>query len=240
RRGGVPRALRRVDAEPHPMREHFVLHVAEDVELRLGPPVTHLGDPRCLEVLLGLLGDVARVPRVRLLSDGVVHVAEDGQGRDRGERVRPRRPRIGHQEHVALLDRLEAADAAAVEPDPLGEGLLVQLAGGDRGVLPGPRDVDELEIHHLDAVFLDVCDDVARRHLPAIHSSTSASRPGPRIVEGTKTPPVALITPREASWPSVRLRIRGIYTTRAWGSQPADGPPYESGSRSGATPPRDA
>ena len=88
---GVPRRLRRVDAVARPVRQHLVLHVAEDVELGLRPKVARVGDPRRLEIFLGLLGHIPRISCVGFGGDRVVHIADHGEGGDLGEGVRPRR-----------------------------------------------------------------------------------------------------------------------------------------------------
>jgi len=57
--------------------------------------------------------------------------------------------------HIRFVDRLEPADAGAVETDAGDERVLVDRTGGDARMLPRPRHVDETEVNHLDAVFLD-------------------------------------------------------------------------------------
>src|ERR1051325_3945095 len=50
---------------------------------------------------------VARIPLER---HGVFHIADDVQGRHRGERIDEDRVGIQNEQHVALVDRLEASD----------------------------------------------------------------------------------------------------------------------------------
>jgi hypothetical protein len=61
--------------------------------------------------------------------------------------------RVRHQQHVRLADVLEAADGGAVEAHAGGQQVLLELARGDREVLPGPGEVGELEVHQGDAVL---------------------------------------------------------------------------------------
>ena len=63
--------------------------------------------------------------------------------------IDPRGAGVGHQQHVALIDGLKSANAAAVEPDTLDEHAFIQLVGGRGEVLPGADHVGEPEIHHL-------------------------------------------------------------------------------------------
>src|SRR6202035_2319674 len=98
---------------------------------------------------LRLLAHVARVARIRLTRDRVDDVAVDGERRHLQNRVDSRRRRIRDQQHVALMDVLEAANARAVKADALAEEALGQLLDGNRKVLPGPNQVDELEVDDL-------------------------------------------------------------------------------------------
>ena len=86
--------------------------------------------PRRLEVVLGLLGDVARVAAVGLPGDGIADLADQRQRRRRVEGVDPRRRRVGDHQHVACVDRLPPADRRAVEADAVLEHLLVERAIG--------------------------------------------------------------------------------------------------------------
>jgi hypothetical protein len=68
--------------------------------------------------------------------------------------------RVGHRQHVGLLDRVEAGDRGAVEAHPAFEGV-VELAGVDRKALQLAEDVGEPEADEADVVFLDERDDVS-------------------------------------------------------------------------------
>ena len=84
--------------------------VVEDVELRLGPEVGDVRDAARAQMLLRLDRHIARVARVRLARDRVEHRAYQRDRRRLIEWVEHGRGRIGQQQHVGLIDLLEAAD----------------------------------------------------------------------------------------------------------------------------------
>jgi hypothetical protein len=136
--------------------------VVEDVELGLGPEERRVGDARVAQVPLGLARDLARVARVPLARHRVAHVADHRERRLLVERVDERRGRIGHEQHVRLADLLEAADRRAVEPDPAGQEVLLELTRGDREVLPRARQVGELQVDERHPVLAGEGDDLLR------------------------------------------------------------------------------
>ena len=76
------------------------------------------------------------------------------------ERVDERGVGVRHQEHVGLLDLLEAADGRAVEADPVLEDASVELRDGDREVLHQARQVAEAEVDDLRPALLQHGQDV--------------------------------------------------------------------------------
>ena len=100
---GVPLPLDGVDPVEAAVRRGLEAHVVEDEELRLGAEVGGVGDAGGEEVLLRLLGDVARVAAVALAGDGVGHVAVHHQRLPAPERVEVGGVGIGDQHHVATL-----------------------------------------------------------------------------------------------------------------------------------------
>ena len=129
-------------------------HVVEDEELRLGTEVRGVGQSGRHEVVLGLLRDVARITRVGLERDRVVHEAVDVQRLVGAERVDDGRVRVGHEDHVRLLDLLEAADRRAVEAETLVEGIGAELVQRRREVLHQSWQVTEAEVDDLDSLVL--------------------------------------------------------------------------------------
>ncbi len=126
----VPVALRRVHRVVRPVRRELVVHLVEDEELALGAEVGGVGDARGPEMGLGTAGDAARVPRIRLLRDGIRDLADERQRRRLGSRVEDGARRIRHEQHVRVLDGLPATDGRAVEAESLVERALVE--GTDR------------------------------------------------------------------------------------------------------------
>ncbi len=165
-RAAVPRAGLGVDVVEARVGVGLEPHVVEDVELRLGGEVGGVADPGRLQVGLRLAGDVARVAAVGLAGERVVDEEVDDERLAGPERVEVRRRRVGEQRHVRLVDRLEPADRGAVEVEAVVEDRLVERGHGDREVLHDPRQVAEPDVDHLDALVLDVLQQLvaAREH----------------------------------------------------------------------------
>ena len=136
----------------------------EEEELELGTDEDGVRDARLLDVRFGLLGDVARVTRVPLAGRGILHVADQHQRRHGGERIHLRRRRVGDQQHVGLVDRLESADRRAVEPEAILEDVLPQLRHRDREVLPEAGEIDEAQVDDPGAFLLGHLEDVFGGH----------------------------------------------------------------------------
>ena len=161
-----------------------VAHVVEDEELGLGPEVTRVGEPGGAEVRLGLAGHVAGVTRVGLERHRVAHEAVDVEGAVLAEGVDDRRVGVGHEEHVRLLDLLEAPDRRPVEPEALLEDVLGERVGGDREVLHEAGQVDEPDVDDLDALVLHQAEHFRRG--PLLHGSS--------LVVGVLLGPVAALS----------------------------------------------
>ena len=138
-RAAVPDALGGVHEVVAGIGGLIVPDIAEDEELGLRTPVAIVGDARGLQVLLGLLGDVAGAAAVLLEGQRVMDVADHAHGRDLKERVDEDRAWVREEEHVTLVDILEAADARAVEAQALLEQLLRHVVDRQREVVPCPR-----------------------------------------------------------------------------------------------------
>src|ERR1019366_8515030 len=132
----------------------------EDLEPEPGAPVRGVGDSRTEQILLGLARDVAWVAAVVLERQRVLDVADDRHRRNLQGSVDERASGIREQEHVALVDLLEAADARTVEPDAFREERLGQLADGDAEVLPAAEQIGETQVDDLDPQLARVADDV--------------------------------------------------------------------------------
>jgi hypothetical protein len=157
--------------------------VIEDVELGLGTEVRDVRDAAGAQVRLGLHRHVARVARVGLPRDRIEHRADQRDRRRLVERVQDRRGCIREQQHVRLVDLLEAADRRAVEADPVGERLLVQRRERHPHVLPGARKVGELQIDHARGVALGQGEHIARLDSPIPRERPDAERLGGRSIQ---------------------------------------------------------
>ena len=108
------------------------------------------------------------------------------------ERVDDCRVRVGHQEHVRLLDLLETTDGRAVKTVAILEGGLGQLVGRYGEVLHQPRQVTEADVDDVDSLILDQRQDLLGRSpregqgrfpflvLSAVEKSVGHDRGSPR------------------------------------------------------------
>ena len=133
--------------------------VAEVEELELRPHV-EVREPESLRAFERAPQDLPGIALVGLAA-GRDHVAEHarhaavlrppGEHREGG--------RVGHGDHVRLLDGVEARDRRAVEAHPALEGVL-QLLRVHREALELPQDVREPQPDEADVTVLDEGDDV--------------------------------------------------------------------------------
>ena len=63
--------------------------------------------------------------------------------------------RIRNHEHVAGVDRAPATNTRAIEAEALGENLFVVFSESGREMLPGARQVGELEVHEFYLAIFD-------------------------------------------------------------------------------------
>ena len=166
---GVPDSLDRVDLVIALVGVLIEANVVEDEELGFRPEVGGVRHPRRHQVVLGLLGDVPGVAGVGLAGDRVAHEAVQVEGLVLAEGVDHRGVRIGDQEHVGLLDLLEAPDRRAVESRTLLEAVQGQLVRRHRVVLHQAGQVREAKIDDLDALGLNQAQDLFRRALGECH-----------------------------------------------------------------------
>ncbi len=173
---GVPRPRHRIDVVVALVRVLVEPDRIEDVELALRTPVAHVGDARLQQVEFGLLGDASRVAAVHLARHRVLHEAVDDERGNPQERVDVGARGVGDQEHVGLLDLLEAADRGSVEPVAGLEPVLVELSDGDGEVLHQARQVAEPQVHDLRAPALGQIEDVFRCLRGLAHAWVSLPR----------------------------------------------------------------
>ena len=116
-----PRAFLGADGIEAVVHGDIEAHVVEDEELGLGTEIGGVADAALLEIGLGLLRRRAGIARIGLSGDRLVDVAEQDQGRLRGEGIEHRRIGVGQQHHVRLMDGAPAGDRGAVEHDAVDE-----------------------------------------------------------------------------------------------------------------------
>ena len=163
---GIPNSLVGIDEIIAAVRILVEADVIENEKLSFGAPIAHRRDAGLGKVFFGFAGDVTRIARVRLACDRIEHARRHRQRRHIADRVRRRSGWIEDQEHVALVDGLKAAYARSVEPDTLAEQTLFQFRDRDAKVLPGARQVDELEVDDLQFLGFGVLDHFFRRTEP--------------------------------------------------------------------------
>jgi len=132
---GAPDALRRVDVVVAFVGVLVEPGLVQDVELELRTPVRDVGHTGGDQAVLGLLGDVARVPGVGLPGDGVLDEAVQQERRLLPEGIQHRGGGIRHQEHVRLVDGLEPPNGGSVEAVAILEAALGEFTDGHREVL---------------------------------------------------------------------------------------------------------
>jgi hypothetical protein len=153
--GGIPGAFHRVDRIEAAVHIVAVAHAVEDEEFVLGAEERVIGDAGGPEIGLCALGKRARVTLVALHGRRLDHVAANI---DRGlfeERIDDRGRRLGHEDHVRLVDTLPSGDRGAIEHLAVGEEFLVHQPRGDRHVLLLAAGVGEAQVRELHLLLFD-------------------------------------------------------------------------------------
>src|SRR5439155_20925469 len=92
-----------------------------------------------LQMLLGPLGNAARIAIVSFLGPGLGNGTGQGEGWHRAKRINKGRGRIGHGQHVASFNALPTSDGRAIKTQPVTETLLGQLGNRTTKMLPGAK-----------------------------------------------------------------------------------------------------
>src|SRR5579871_390153 len=148
-------------------------HIVKDEELCFGAKVRFVGDAALAKILFGFAGDVARVAGIWVAPRaGLGDIADEAEGWLGGKGVHDGCRGIGDEQHIALVDLLEAANAGPIEADAFAKEAFVENANRHAKMLPGTRNIGKLEVNHPDALFLGKPDYLfrCRRHamLPEI------------------------------------------------------------------------
>ena len=153
---GVPGSLLGEDLEHRAGDVGLELHFVEDEELRLRADEHGVADAGGLQVLLGALGDVARVALVALHGARLDDVADQDQGRLFGERIEDGGAVVRHQDHVGGFDAFPAGDGGAVEHLAGFEELIVQRVASRHGdVLLLALGIGEAQVYPLHVMVFD-------------------------------------------------------------------------------------
>jgi hypothetical protein len=104
-----------------------IAHVVKDEELGFGAEVAGVGNAGIPQVGFGALGQRARVTRVGPQRARLDHVADQAERRGGAKGVHHGRCGVRHEQHVALVDLLKAADAGPIEAYARMEQILVEL-----------------------------------------------------------------------------------------------------------------
>lgn len=161
----VPNTFFGIDAMVGVVRALAEAGVIENKELGFRSDVGGVGQAGGFHVLFALLSDVARVAAVSLLGDRVQNGAGDGHRRAHHERIDESGAGIRHDQHVAFVNRLPAADTGTVKAVTVFKRAQLQLVGRHGKVLPSPREVLETEVNEFDRILLDQFKNVFWCHL---------------------------------------------------------------------------
>ena len=107
---GVPDTGFRIDVVKAVIDALIKPDIVENKKLRLGAEVNRVSNARRLEILLGLLRNVARIARICLARDRIFHIADDVERGHFSERIEECGIWIRDEQHVTLLDLLKAAN----------------------------------------------------------------------------------------------------------------------------------
>ena len=121
-------------------------HAVEHKELGFRPERRDVAHARRNHIRFGLLGRAARIAPIGLAGGRLHDIANQDHRRLGAERIHHRARRIGHQDHVALIDRLPAGDRRAVEHETVAKHILVDGRNMLRRVLPFAARVGEPQI----------------------------------------------------------------------------------------------
>jgi len=158
RTAGIPPALLGIDLVEGTVHRGVESNVVEDVELGLGAEKAGVSDTGAGQVLLGLAGNIARVARIGLQGERVVHEEVARHRLSTAERIDPGGAHVGQQRHVGLVDRLETLDGRSVEGHAAGQRFRRDGRSRHGEVVHQAGEVAEPDVEDLDVVVLDVSD----------------------------------------------------------------------------------
>src|SRR5690606_9838509 len=124
-------------------------------ELVLGSEQGGIADAGGKQIVLGPLGNRARVTVVALHGGGLDNVAANDNGGFFGEGVDDGAAVVGHEDHVGLADALPAGHGRAIKHFAVFKKAVINDARGHGDMLLFPSGVGETQIHPLGFVFVN-------------------------------------------------------------------------------------
>ena len=161
--------------------------MVEQEKLELGAEEGLVGDTGVDQVLLGLGRHVARVAAVAPTGHRVVHIADELQRGHALGRVDARRVEVGAQQHVRLVDALEAAQRGAVEALAALDQVLIDFRSGNAEVLPAPDQVGHQQVDAANALILNQRLNLAKGCHGPMPLSPLRGQDGGRLESHTRT-----------------------------------------------------
>ncbi len=161
---GVPDPLGGIDRIEGLVGGGRITDVVEDEELGLRTEIGGIGEAGRFQVSFGFSGDEAGITGIAFAGDRIDDVADQAQGRNLHEGVDLGGFGIRHEQHVAVMNGLPAANRRAVETDAFFKSLLTEFADGGAEMLPNPYKVQEFVVHHLAVIFGGKSYDFSRCH----------------------------------------------------------------------------
>ena len=153
----VPFALVAIDEEIATVGCLVEADVVEDEKLGFRADVAGIGDAGAAEIVDGFASDIARIAGIVFAGDRILDVANHAEGRELREGIDKGGFGLRNQQHVAFVDGLPAANAGAIEPEPVFEDFFVEFADRYGEMLPEPGKVHESQVDGFYASFAAHC-----------------------------------------------------------------------------------
>ena len=130
-------------------------HLIEYVELGFRSEEYLVGNASVLDVALGFLGDVARVPGVEGGSIWILYIAKETQGFLVEKGIDKDRIQIGFDQHITLVDGLETSDGRAVNAQAVDGHVVIQFIDGQGYMVEHPWEIGKLQVEVLNLSFFN-------------------------------------------------------------------------------------
>src|SRR4029077_1584076 len=114
---GVPTAFIGIDEIKTVLGLGVKTNAIEDEEFRLGTEKGLIGDAAIFQVSLGTDGDLTGIAWGGFVRYGIANITDKPKRGRNPKRIHESRIGMGHEQHVQLMNRLPAADGAAVKAE---------------------------------------------------------------------------------------------------------------------------